>query len=70
MTRDAVNRAVRTVMQAHVLTTFLVLLRVFGVPLTNEQIAATEAFALALGAVVLAWNAVEDATGKSFKKEQ
>jgi hypothetical protein len=69
MTRDAVNRAVRTLAQGHVVMTFLVMLKVFGVPITSEQIAAAEAFALALGGVVLAWNAVEDSTGRSFKKE-
>lgn len=70
MTREAVNRAVRTIMQGQVLSAFLVLLRVFGVPISDEQIAAVVGFALALGGVALAWNGIEDYTGKSLLKKE
>lgn len=69
VSRDTVNRTVRTLAQGGVVSSLVVLLRAFGVPITQEQQEAVIAFTLALGGVVLVWNGVEDLTGASVLKE-
>lgn len=68
ISRDTVNRTVRTLAQGGVLNALVLLLRAFGVPITQEQQEAILGFAVALGAVVLVMNGVEDLTGKSLLK--
>lgn len=68
MTVDSVGRVVRTIGQAGLINAVIVLLRVFGVPITQEQQDAILGFSAALVLVVTAQNAIEDATGKGVMK--
>lgn len=68
ISRDTVNRTVRTLAQGGVLNALVLLLRAFGVPISQEQQEAILGFAVALGAVVLVWNGVEDLSGRSVGK--
>jgi hypothetical protein len=66
---DYLRRGLRTFIQAQpLIPAILGLLVAFGAHLTKQQIAAVEAVAAAFAAWVVAWNAIEDATGKGLLK--
>lgn len=72
MTRDGLNRILRSVLQAGaagtLITTVFAMLKAFGVPVTPSMATSVTAFVsalLTLVVIVTAWNATEDATGKA-----
>lgn len=77
MSRDSINRIIRTGLQGGaaipVVVAVIALLRAAGVPVSLDLEDAIKGLLVALGAFVAAtaaWNAVEEATGKSVLKHK
>lgn len=76
MTRDGINRILRSVLQAGValplISAIFSVLKAFHVPVTDDMEKSVLAFIGALLTflvVVTTWNAVEDATGKAVLRK-